>query len=331
MQENRRRAIGVLIVIGLPVAVLVVAFLVVKAIIDVDGAEVSHTVSAARTAWLIIAVGTTALVVLAGWAVNKQVFGALIDTRNRYSLSRLQLAGWTVLVLSAWLAIVMVRISAHLPINEALRVGIPGPVVAALGLSVGSFALAAGIKDAKRHRTVDLSVGQKLRGERNDLSDKIQEATGAWAAEKAAADQESDETKKASLEISVRRKKRAVEALTAQLESIDEQLAAQAKAEGLLAKNDSPDQASAGDFFKGDEVVDAKTVDFGKVQMLYITIAILAVYGFMLADALTTESLFTAGAGGVSLPDLDESLVALVGISHGGYLAVKASNSSPAA
>ena len=136
---------------------------------------------------------------------------------------------------------------------------------------------------------------------------------------------------KANLQVNVDRKKQEVDALTKRLESVDEQLAAQATAEGLLARNESADQASAGDFFKGDEVVDAQTVDFGKVQMLYITIAVLAVYGFLLADAIGGGSLFAGGDKGVDLPNLDESLVALLGISHGGYLAVKVANSTPAA
>ena len=81
MQGNwRRQAVEVLLAIGLPLAVVVGAFLVAKGIIDVDGNDVRHEVAAARTGWLIVAVGTVALVLLAGWLVNEQLFGAFIDT-----------------------------------------------------------------------------------------------------------------------------------------------------------------------------------------------------------------------------------------------------------
>lgn len=233
--------------------------------------------------------------------------------------------------MSAWIAIVMVRIASNLPLEEALKVGIPAPVVAAMGLSVGSFALASGIKDSKRRSTVDPVVSRRIREEVNRLDREISVATIAWAAEKAAADAVQDQATKASLELSVARKKSEVDALTTQLESLKAQLEGLARTEGLLARNEKPEQASAGDLFRGEEVVDATTVDFGKVQMLYLTIGILAAYGFMLANAIDSGELFRSGMAGVNLPDLDESLIALLGISHGGYLAVKAADSTPVA
>jgi hypothetical protein len=52
------------------------------------------------------------LLALAGHEINGQWFGVLIDSRNKISLSRLQITLWTVLVLSAYLTIALPRVSA---------------------------------------------------------------------------------------------------------------------------------------------------------------------------------------------------------------------------
>jgi hypothetical protein len=290
-----------------------------------DGAK--HVVPAAQTAWAVVAAGTALLILLAGWVVNGEFFGAFIDSRNRYSLARLQLAAWTAVVLSAWLAIVFVRVGTNIGVGEALEVNIPGPVVAALGLSVGSFALSAGIKDAKRRQTVTATWWVELNRKRTTVNDELQAATIAWAEAQKKADV-ADDANKAALKLAAERSKKEVESLTAQLESFDKQIEQQRTAEGLLLRNDSAEKASAGDLFRGEEVTDANTVDFGKVQMLFISIAVVGAYALILGDAIRSKELFVAGE--VNLPDLAESLVALLGISHGGYLAVKASNSAPA-
>ncbi len=52
------------------------------------------------------------LLALAGREINGQWFGVLIDSRNKISLSRLQITLWTVLVLSAYLTIALPRVWA---------------------------------------------------------------------------------------------------------------------------------------------------------------------------------------------------------------------------
>jgi hypothetical protein len=75
-------------------------------------------------------------------------FGALIDPqRGRYSLSQLQLVTWTVLVISAWLAIVTTRIVLQVPDqNGPLNVEIPQEMLVLLGISAGSLVSASAIK-----------------------------------------------------------------------------------------------------------------------------------------------------------------------------------------
>lgn len=326
-----KRAFWVFVVLGLPTALIVVGYLIA------DNEVTSHTTkagklilrdadTAAREVWILLAVGLVVLVLLAGWLSKGEVFGAFIDARNRYSLSRVQVAAWTALVLSAWLAVVLVRVAGGVSIDDALKVDIPGAVLAALGVSVGSFAFSAGINDSKRKQTVKPTWQVDLQNRRNLVYTDLQAATTTWADAKAnAAIATGDD--QAALEKQALVSKTKVDALTAELADLDNQIKQQQDAEGLLVKNSSPSEASAADLFRGEEIADAQTIDFGKVQMLYISIAAIGAYGFVLAEGITKGTLFASG--GVSLPELTDSIVVLLGISHAGYLTVKASNSEP--
>jgi hypothetical protein len=282
-----------------------------------------------RNAWFVLMIAIAVVIGVAGVRVNGEVFGAFIDDRNRYSLSRFQVASWTVVVLAAWLAVVIVRVAKDIDVDDALEVGIPGPVVAALGLAYGSFALSAGVKDRKRARTVDRDWRQQLEDEYARL--QVQRATAAEALREATeqAATATDDTLRQSLQLMVDRQQRELQALTDRIDAVQAEIARDNQAEGLLARNASVTDASVGDLFRGEEVADADSVDFSKIQMLFITIVVVGSYALVLAEAMADGDLLAAGNAGVTFPDLSESLVGLLGISHAGYLAVKASNSTP--
>ena len=86
--------------------------------------------------------GAAALIVLfmimVGVAINNRPAGLIIDNRNRVSLSKLQAAAWTVLVVSAVATVAAARIAAGVP--NPLEIVIPGELLAALGLSAASLA-----------------------------------------------------------------------------------------------------------------------------------------------------------------------------------------------
>jgi hypothetical protein len=80
------------------------------------------------------------------------------------------------------------------------------------------------------------------------------------------------------------------------------------------------------DIFKGDDAANAAYVDLSKVQMFYITIILVLVYGVALG------AMFTGVGGGVdpttlaitAFPPLSATMVTLLGISQAGYLVYKA-------
>ncbi|WP_217442010.1 MULTISPECIES: hypothetical protein [unclassified Myxococcus] len=117
---------------------------------------------------------------------------------------------------------------------------------------------------------------------------------------------------------------RAVDATAAQLAETPSEINAQRQ--GALYANKGIQDARISDMFQGDEVGNTAQIDLAKVQMFYFT-AIAAVSYFVdISMAIQRGSL-------TSLPELSEGLVALLAISHGGYLVSKTtdhSNSKPA-
>jgi hypothetical protein len=111
----------------------------------------------------------------------------------------------------------------------------------------------------------------------------------------------------------------AYERATEELKRIDDALS---KKQGLIHRNEKPEEADWSDLFRGDEVSNYQVVDVSKVQMFFFTIAIVFTYGVMIWLSLTPETL---SAGHYEFPVFSESMNTLLGLSHAGYLAVKSS------
>ena len=73
------------------------------------------------------------------------------------------------------------------------------------------------------------------------------------------------------------------------------------------------------DLFQGDTVRSAEELDFGKVQLFYLTAALLVGYGLVVADSFASVS----ATGIQTLPVFNEAFLIVLGISHAGYLTVK--------
>ena|SRR5215212_9231882 len=111
-------------------------------------------------AWLVIMVLLGACCVVIGRGTTGLWKGLLIDSRNRMSLSRLQLLLWTVLVLSAFLTIAMFNIRKD-PMADPLNIEVPSQVWALLGISTSSFVTAATIKSQKKNMEVTSEAKHK--------------------------------------------------------------------------------------------------------------------------------------------------------------------------
>ncbi|MDR3588513.1 MAG: hypothetical protein P4N41_02500 [Negativicutes bacterium] len=96
-------------------------------------------------------------------------------------------------------------------------------------------------------------------------------------------------------------------------------------AEGLLYVNSTPAQATFIDMLEGDEVRNTDFVDLAKVQMFFFTIIAAITYEGLLLNLIRTVPPETLDA----FPALSEGFLAILGISHCGYLTSKSITSTP--
>ncbi len=215
-----------------------------------------------------------AFTILIGWAISGSVGGALIDPKKqRYSLSRLQLIAWTILILAAYLNAFIVNIAAGR--TNPVDVGIPGPLLVAMGISIGGLLgtqLVLGYKQSTNGSGYQHDGGSQLVVQRNDGT-----------------------TTNPATDPSAR---------SAVLKASDTQLS---------------------DIFKGDTVETSGSLDLGKIQLFYVTVALVLGYGIYVATNFAHIKTGTSGGIG-SLPQIDQAFAALLALSQGGYLSTKATS-----
>jgi len=90
---------------------------------------------------------------------------------------------------------------------------------------------------------------------------------------------------------------------------------------GLIVVNTDISKARWSDMFTGEEVGNAAHLDAARLQMFFFTLITALAYAALLGHLFLGD----ASQGFPSLPALSTSMVALIGISHAGYLASKAS------
>jgi len=86
-------------------------------------------------------VGTFFLACALGLVLEESWAGILRDSRNAYSLSRLQMVAWTWLTISVLLAVVLVRAWTKAQTPDALNIGLPVNLLGLMGISYGSGAV----------------------------------------------------------------------------------------------------------------------------------------------------------------------------------------------
>jgi hypothetical protein len=94
-----------------------------------------------RVSWLIAALVLVAMQLAIGGYAKGHWLGILIDSRNKYSLSRLQIVLWTTVLVSAFFSVLY-----HL---RTTSIYLPAEVWALMAISTGSATAAIMIKDTK--------------------------------------------------------------------------------------------------------------------------------------------------------------------------------------
>lgn len=97
---------------------------------------------------------------------------------------------------------------------------------------------------------------------------------------------------------------------------------------GLLVVNTDPSKARFSDMFTGEEVANAAQVDVSRLQMLLFTMVTVIAFAAKLGAEFVRIGAGAGTGAEFSMPYLDASMLALIGISHGGYLVAKGQTQS---
>jgi hypothetical protein len=97
--------------------------------------------------------------------------------------------------------------------------------------------------------------------------------------------------------------------------------------QGVLYSNPSINDAALSDMFEGDEVGNTAYIDVAKVQMFFFTIVAALGYGSQLFIWIKDNNNNAEALG--SFPVVSAGLVAILGISHAGFLASKSTTHTP--
>lgn len=201
--------------------------------------------------------------------------GVFVDERNVMSLSRVQMVAWSILVLTAVLALVVqnIQASSGACLAEASQTcvpDIPQQLWLLMGFSTATLVASpvllsnSGAALPDENKTLQLSgslVGQGYDKDAQDFS-------------------------------------------------------------GPLYRNKRPEDARWSDLITGEQFTNCLHLDLPRLQMCFFTLVALLTYGVLLH-----EEMFAATRYG-SLPELSNGLLAMIAISHSGYLVSKASQNS---
>ena len=128
-------------------------FLVVVSLLAVP-----HTLGI-HVAWITLAGSLVGVTAIAGHGIKGAWRGMFIDERNMISLSRLQIVVWTVVILSAYGALALVRVQQEAA--SALDITLPDPLLVLMGISTTSLVGSPFLKNMKRGQAAALGDGER--------------------------------------------------------------------------------------------------------------------------------------------------------------------------
>ena len=277
--------------------------------------------------WIAIIFFMLVFVWLLGLRISGRPAGVFINERYTMTLSRFQLVVWTIIVLSAFVTIALGRVQTYtvdpLAIADPLAISLPSQLWALLGISTASLVGSPLILSTKTSKTPTgpaLQRAAELASARADVS-SVKEVKDAQTAYDDVC------TRLANRSASINDKILARDNLQNAIGTARKGLVPEIKTTlydnvqvfGTLRSNKDPSEAKFSEMFMGDEVGNENVIDMAKVQMFFFTILIVFSYAVLLMMLLLTQELATID----SFPELTESVVALLGISSGGYLASK--------
>jgi hypothetical protein len=243
--------------------------------------------------WLVNLVLLVLFTMCAGGGITRNyVLGWLIDEQYTMSLSRLQMFLWTVVVLSAFVTAVFVNIQNG-NAGKSVDIAIPDEVWIAMGISTTSLVASPLILSTKKRKNPNVKDAERTLMQLDLISRNTAPATKADALD--------------------------------------------AYSSGQIFQNKEPEDARLYDLVRGEETSNADVLDLARLQNLFFTIILVGTYAASLGGFLMSSVTPPSGApiswvppAIVQFPDLAASSVALLAISHAGYLVSKAATKQTA-
>lgn len=232
------------------------------------------------------------IIALIGQLIQGRVDGVLIDERNMISLSRLQIVLWSIVVLSSIVTFVGAR--AQTPELDPLNIKIPETLWVLMSISTATLVGSPLIRSATQTNK-NPNLGEVLPNlRRSQLESRSRTALPRNRTEIS----EEDEIK---------------------LTLIEEDR----ETNGNVLKNTHAKNATWLDMFRGELVSNSSQVDMAKLQNFFFTVFLAMVYIGAILQYLSRNTIPD------TLPEVSDSMVTLLGISHAGYLMAKGLQTSP--
>ncbi len=111
------------------------------------------------SAWLVILVLMAAFAILNGHGITGALWGILIDSRNKMSLSRMQMLVWTLVVLSALITGILSNVARGS--NSPMEIAVPSELWVLLSISTGAAVGAPALLNSKRQKQADSAELQR--------------------------------------------------------------------------------------------------------------------------------------------------------------------------
>ncbi|MDF2814592.1 MAG: putative rane protein [Paenibacillus sp.] len=240
--------------------------------------------------WLAnIAIMTIALFLLS-YFIQGRALGVLINEQNYMSLSRFQTVIWTLLLLSAYGTATVLRAISGIP--DAMDIEMDWHLWALLGISVTSLVGSPLIKSTKAVKPLSSDSAKTI------VDNHVNTLKTDMGSESDAQEGES----------------------MVDLEQSANVVRKEISGQGVLAVKEHSGLASFMDLFRGEESANCQYLDLAKVQMFFFTIVSSFAYAVALFHMFATSS----AADMTAFPVVSDGLVAILGISHAGYLTSKA-------
>jgi len=270
--------------------------------------------------WLIQLALLVVLMLVISRAYTHRWLGILIDERNKYSLSRLQMALWTIIILSAFITAVLANVQLLQIVTFTGAVDPPQVLFVPVGRIMIDALAQVGIynpDDSTVRPDVDVSqlnLAQTLHdGEviyiplKGETPPQPLILNGGGA--------EGQPTTPLSVQIP----SEVWLLLGISTTSLVASPLIKGQKQTRIVMNESATEAKLSDLFRGEEAGNFMQLDLAKVQLFYFTVIVIGAYAIALASMfISSENAIT------SLPALDGGVIAMLGVSHAGYLTNKA-------